>query len=92
MSDRSKMMGIDCPDTRTEVLGDDDALLLDRWREAAFDAHGFVKWDGCAQWSCDVHLDGRQPRRSFFDAVDRAHFVAAEIMDGHWDGDSPEEA
>lgn len=59
------------------------------WREADYVASGFVKWDGCEQWTADVHLDLAPDRRTFYAAVDRAHRYAAEIMGDMWDGGEP---
>ena len=61
-------------------------LPVDQWREAEFIATGFIKWDGCAQWECDVHLDGKDERKTFFDVVHLAHLRAAQIMGECFDG------
>jgi hypothetical protein len=65
-------------------------ITPEQWRDADFQASGFVKWDGCAQWDCDVHLDSRDERQRFFDAVHLAHQRAAEIMVKNFDGKAEE--
>ena len=45
---------------------------------------GFVKWDGCTQWSMPDggHVDGRRAYEAFLDALDEARHVAlTEIID-----------
>jgi hypothetical protein len=59
---------------------DEYELTPEQWRDAEFIASGFIKWDGCAQWDCKVHLDSKSARQEFFDTVHLAHQRAAEIM------------
>lgn len=50
-------------------------------------AEGFVKWDGCTQFTVDAHIDHKRELDAMFNAIGEARRLASEVLDG-WDEDS----
>ena len=55
------------------------------WREADYVASGFVKWDGCTQFTVDAHVDARSGLDVLLAAIVRARMERALEMGAAYD-------
>ena len=46
---------------------------------------GFVKWDGCTQFTVDFHGDSRQDLEALTSALMHARLLSAQLMPSHYD-------
>jgi hypothetical protein len=52
--------------------------------EAESLVEGFVKWDGCTQFTADIHVDSRDHLDIILSSIGRARQEAADVMAGCW--------
>jgi hypothetical protein len=53
--------------------------------EAESTVDGFVKWDGCTQFTANIHVDDKDSLDTLLEMIGRAREEAAEIMGDAWD-------
>jgi hypothetical protein len=53
--------------------------------EAESAVEGFVKWDGCTQFTADIHVDCKRHLDALLEMIGLAREGAAEIMGSAWD-------